>query len=239
MSVALIAIRDRHAIIVSDGAVKATWPDGTVTRSRTAYPKFRAIARGIVIACTGSMLLNEQMYGEATALLARPSGATFDDLVSFLAMRLPHWHAEDDVRLRLNGTRGYLTPGSAVALVGLLPGADRARLIAFGATDGDYTPIEGREYAALGAVTLASSTGRLEQARDGGATWADMPGVMRGVVDTLSREHEAIGGNVYTCEIGPPPQGTHRVSCRMSVVEQTADAASVAQPSAADFASVA
>jgi hypothetical protein len=209
MSLALVVTRQRSAVIVSDGAVVEVHRDGTTRRGGSSdYPKFAAFPGGLAIAGTNDAWMMEQMLSVAGRFFAHTCAPAFDDLVGFMAKTVPVLRQKVDqraLRFPIEERHKYAN----LALVGFDANADRARIVLFSCDDPSCTPVE-RTFVALG--TDSHVAGPLLRVAFHQASWGVMPSVMRGIVGRIADGHDVIGGNVYTCELGP--DGTAKVECR-------------------------
>ncbi len=200
MSLALVALRDDRAIVVTDGAVTRTYADGRRERARNDFQKLYVVAPGLVLVVTN---LAKEVFEAVKHFAAGRPVTTFNDLGLFLTKNLPAWHREDAERRQRRGVAQGTVAGAGVALVGYDTQADRVRLVAFGEGGDDYRPCEGMQWLALGVPVPERLQAVMTSAIEDEAPWSTMEGIMSGIVEDISREDDRVGGTIYTANIYP------------------------------------
>jgi hypothetical protein len=221
VSLALIAAIGPHAFIVSDGAVTELRPNRAPLRAKSDYPKFAVFHGGIAIAATGDLWIVDQLQSDVAMFLEASPGATLLDVVDYVATALRVLRRQFDVReQRLHSSpcpaaSRYTSP----AVVGFDAAAGRARIFWFNSQDDSCTPTE-HTFVAIGenvadvvpSMLSAGLMGMARARRPGTDSEKEsamaMPGILRGIVGEIARSRATIGGNTYTCEIGPD-RGAH------------------------------
>jgi hypothetical protein len=205
VSLVLAAAHGRRAIVASDGAVTRRYADGFTERVESARPKFRLVAPGVALAFTGpDVWMNDLIHQQVDERIAQLHGAPFDDILAFLAARLPDWHRMLEERTLALGMPALSEEiGAMVALIGLSGAAKRARMVLY-TPQRHYVPYDSG-LAALGVDTdLALSMLRDAASRE---QWEMLPTAMRHIIDHVSKTNQYVGGSIFTCQIEADTNG--------------------------------
>lgn len=202
MSLVILAVHDRNAVVCSDGAQGHVTPDGSVRRARNDVRKFEEVGKGFIVAGTGVRWTIDRLWKDVSSFVDGSEGVTFDDVAAYISGTLPSRHLATAAQIRADGGGAERDPASAVALVGFDSTHGVARLVTFGPPG--YGAVE---MTSACMAPFADSHGVLAAALQGADTPEKMLLATTRVFQILAPQHEQIGGQIFVATISPPLAG--------------------------------
>lgn len=210
MSLVLLVLGEREAIIASDGAAKCVYADGrTVSRYRTDYQKFKIFGDEFLIAVTGSEWLAEERIYPCVGHFLSDTVRSFDETKAFLDELLPQWARECAAYVRalgfdLDSVRDCGV-GASVILVGRGPSGSvkGATWESVSVNSGPGTVISGHLVSrVMGEPGGAVAASELIRATLSAKASLPEEAALRGIIEAVSRIRPDVGGTIYTHRIG-------------------------------------